>query len=191
MSKVAIFASGKGSNADQIICFLKKKNSSIQVVAVLTNVTNAGIYEVAASYEIPVFYFSNNEFKEGVEVVSLLRKEAIDWIVLAGFLRKVEEPILKEYENKIINLHPSLLPKYGGKGMYGSYVHAAVLKAEEKESGISIHLVNSEFDKGEILFQARCEIEKGQTVEQLIKKIQTLEHRYLPEIIEKTILERS
>ena len=192
MPKVAIFASGKGSNADQIIRFLKKRRSSVEVVLILTNKINVGIYDVADEFQIPIRYFSNREFEsEAKKVVSFLKENKVDWIVLAGFLRKVELSILNAYEDKIINLHPSLLPNYGGRGMYGKFVHEAVINAKEKESGITIHLVNGEFDKGEILFQAKCSIEKGQTVEELTEKIQILEHRFLPEIIEKTILERS
>lgn len=180
MSKIAIFASGAGSNADRIFQFLKEKNSSVEIDCFITNKKEAGIYHVAERLGVPIFYFSNASFKSGVEVIELCKTRNVEWIVLAGFLRKVELNIIEAFENKIFNLHPSLLPKYGGKGMYGKFVHQAVLEANESESGISIHLVNHEFDKGEILFQAKCEITEGQTVEELTKKIRKLEHENFP-----------
>lgn len=188
MSNIAIFASGNGSNAEQIIFFLKERGLEVEITSIFTNKASAGIHEVASRHAIPIHTFSNKEFEQSDKVLERLEKEKIDWLVLAGFLRKVELPIVKKYNNKIINLHPSLLPKYGGKGMYGVRVHKAVLEKQERKSGISIHLVNEEFDKGEILFQADCSIEKGQTVEELSKKIQNLEHRYFPEVIMNTIL---
>ena len=188
MSKIAIFASGEGSNAREILRFLDNKNSEVHVSMLISNKTSAGIHKVAEEYSIPIQTFLNAEFTSGEKVVALLEEKEIEWIVLAGFLRKIETTILGKFENKIINLHPSLLPKYGGKGMYGRYVHQAVIEAQEPESGISIHLVNSEFDKGEILFQAKCSVKKGQTVEELAKKIQKLEHSFFPKVIEETVL---
>lgn len=188
MSKIVIFASGNGSNARQILRFLSEKKSPVQVVAIFTNKECAGIYDVAKQFSVPISFFSNAQFAHGVAVVSQLQHLQAEWIVLAGFLRKIESSLLQHYENRIINLHPSLLPKYGGKGMYGKYVHQAVLEASEKESGISIHLVNEEFDRGEILFQAKCEVEKGQTVAELAEKIQKLEHSFFPKVIEQTVL---
>lgn len=188
MSKIAIFASGTGSNAEQIIRFLKEKDSLVEINVILTNKKQAGIYTVASDNKIEIKYFENKVFEEADEVVNFLKKREVKWIVLAGFLRKIEPPFLKEFTDKIINLHPSLLPKFGGKGMYGSHVHQAVIDSGEKESGISIHLVNAEFDKGKILFQASCKVEKGQTVEELNKNIQKLEHSYFPKVVEETIL---
>lgn len=188
MSKIAIFASGKGSNAREILQFLREKNSRVDVSVIITNKRSAGIYHVAEEYAVPIYYFSNKEFVIGGKVMDLLKEHLVQWIVLAGFLRKVEGLVLEKFENKILNLHPSLLPKFGGKGMYGGFVHQAVIDAKEYESGISIHLVNSEFDKGKVLFQAKCEVEKGQTVEELAKKIQKLEHSFFPKVIEETIL---
>ena len=188
MSKVAIFASGAGSNADRILQFLTEKQSPIQIDCLLTNKREAGIYKVADKFDVPIFCFSNTAFAEGDSVLEFLLTRNIRWIVLAGFLRKIELSLVEEFEDKIFNLHPSLLPKYGGKGMYGSKVHEAVLAAGESESGISIHLVNSEFDKGKILFQAKCEIEKGQTVDELSKNIQKLEHDNFASVIEHFII---
>tara|TARA_B110000046_G_scaffold40521_1_gene44906 strand:- start:54348 stop:54929 length:582 start_codon:yes stop_codon:yes gene_type:complete len=187
MSKIAIFASGAGSNADRILQFSKSSQSGVQIDCLLTNKKVAGIYEVAERNNVPIFYFSIQDFSESTKIVSFLRKREIEWIVLAGFLRKVEIDIVNAYKNKIFNLHPSLLPKFGGKGMYGGSVHKAVIDSEEKESGITIHLVNSEFDKGEIIFQAKCPVSKGQTAEELAKKIQKLEHKFFTRTIENYI----
>ena len=140
------------------------------------------------NYGVPIVYFSNSDFADGKVILDFLQKRKIQWLVLAGFLRKIELNIVEAFENRIFNLHPSLLPKYGGKGMYGKFVHEAVLKAGETQSGISIHLVNSEFDKGEILRQAKCNVEKGQTVEELAIKIQKLEHEFFPKVIEEYII---
>jgi len=189
MSKVAIFASGAGSNAKQIIRYLAKSQSLVCVDSLLTNKKEAGIYKVAEELDIPIHYFSNKNFEESKKIISLLKERGINWIVLAGFLRKIETKLIAAFPNRIINLHPSLLPKYGGKGMYGRFVHKAVLENQETESGISIHLVNEEFDEGAILFQAKCIIEKGQTVEELTQKIQKLEHEFFPKVIEEYICE--
>ncbi len=188
MSNIAIFASGNGSNAEQIILYLKQHNRDIDISSIYTNKLEAGIHQVAKRHNISIHTFDNKAFEETEKVLNKLRDEKIEWIVLAGFLRKVESPIVKVFNNRIINIHPSLLPKFGGKGMYGSRVHKVVIEADEAESRISIHLVNDEFDKGKILFQAKCSIEKGQTVEELSKKIQNLEHRYFPEVIVNTVL---
>lgn len=188
MSKVAIFASGAGSNAEQIIRFFQKTNGLVSIQTIVCNNPNAGVISIAEQYNIPIKLFTNKEIENTNGLISFLKEEQIEWIVLAGFLRKIEPKIIQEYEDRIINLHPSLLPKYGGKGMYGKHVHHAVLEAEEQESGISIHLVNEEFDKGRILFQAKCKIKKGQTVVELSQKIQKLEHKFFPKVIEETIL---
>jgi phosphoribosylglycinamide formyltransferase-1 len=187
MSKVAIFASGAGSNADRILQYLAKKQSLIQIDCLVTNKREAGIYKVAEEFNVPIFCFPNTAFAKGDSVLEFLMARNIQWIVLAGFLRKIELNLIEEFENRIFNLHPSLLPKYGGKGMYGSKVHEAVLAAGESESGISIHLVNKEFDKGEVLFQAKCKVEKGQTVEELSKNIQRLEHDNFADTVVKYI----
>lgn len=185
MSKVAIFASGAGSNAKEIVRFLREKQSAVEVVTFVTNKKDAGINQVATLYNIPIQLFSNQQFVEVIEVIEYLKSMKVEWIVLAGFLRKIDLKLIKEFNNRIINIHPSLLPKYGGKGMYGRFVHEAVLSNNEKESGITIHLVNEEFDKGEVIFQAKCKIESGKTVEELAKDIQKLEHEWFPKVIEE------
>ena len=189
MPKVVIFASGTGSNAEEIVRFLQEKNSSVEVVTFLTNKKEAGIYLVSKRKNIPIQLFSNQEFLNVDKVIEYLKSKKVEWIILAGFLRKVEPKLIREFENRIINIHPSLLPKYGGKGMYGKYVHQSILENKEQESGITIHLVNEEFDKGKIIFQAKCKIVKGQTVEQLTKNIQKLEHEFFAKTIEEYILE--
>ena len=184
MSKIAIFASGAGSNADRFIQYTNDLQSDVQVDCLLTNRKVAGIYEVAAKNSVPIFYFSNEDFSNNTKIIALLKQRGIEWIVLAGFLRKIEKDIVNAYNNKIFNLHPSLLPKFGGKGMYGSNVHNAVINAGEKESGITINMVNNEFDKGEIIFQAKCSVTNGETAEDLAKKIQKLEHKFFASAVE-------
>ena len=132
MSKIAIFASGAGSNADRFIQYTNDLQSDVQVDCLLTNRKVAGIYEVAAKNSVPIFYFSNEDFSNNTKIIALLKQRGIEWIVLAGFLRKIEKDIVNAYNNKIFNLHPSLLPKFGGKGMYGSNVHNAVINAGTK-----------------------------------------------------------
>lgn len=189
MSKIAIFASGNGSNAARLTHYFNSNVGSITIDCFVTNKKKAGIYDVAQKLAVPLFYFENQDFEKVEKLLSFLKSRGVNWIVLAGFLRKIPSDLIREYEGRIINLHPSLLPKFGGKGMYGKYVHQAVLENEESESGISIHLVNEEFDKGRILFQQNCLIEVGEDVASLTKKIQALEHEYFPRVIEETIEE--
>ena len=187
MSKIAIFASGAGSNASKIIEYFNANSRHAQVDCIATNQIEAGIHQVAAKFEVPIFYFDNSAFASGIEVNQLLQKREIEWIVLAGFLRKIPLSLIHAFPERIINLHPSLLPKYGGKGMYGSRVHKAVIENKEKESGISIHLVNEDFDKGKLLFQKTCNIDTNETFESLAQKVQVLEHTYFPKAIENAI----
>ncbi len=191
MPKIAIFASGAGSNATQITNYFKKQKASILVDCFLTNKRSAGIYEVAEQLNLPIFQFDNIQFAEAMPVVELLRERGVEWIVLAGFLRKIPTKLIQEFEGKMMNLHPSLLPKYGGKGMYGRYVHESVIENKEKESGITIHLVNQNFDEGEILFQRSCELGEEETIDSLASKIQKLEHEYFPKVIEEQILKHT
>lgn len=188
MPKIAIFASGAGSNASQITNYFKQQNNNIKVDCFVTNKANAGIYKVAEQFNLPIFKFSNGEFEEANGLIEFLRERKVNWIVLAGFLRKIPLGLIEAFEGKMINLHPSLLPKYGGKGMYGKYVHEAVIKNEEKESGITIHLVNQNFDEGKILFQKSYKLSKEDTAASLAEKIQELEHECFPLVIEQQIL---
>lgn len=182
MIKVAIFASGSGTNAENILNVLQE-NQTVKISSLYCNKRDAFVFERIKPFGIAAHYFSNREFKEGNTIVSSLKNEGIDYVVLAGFLLKIPESVLEYYSDKIINIHPSLLPKYGGKGMYGSYVHQAVLDNKEVESGITIHLVNEEYDKGEILQQATCKVENDDTVDSLAKRIHKLEYEYFPKVI--------
>lgn len=182
MKKLAIFASGKGSNAEKII-----QRSREHVALIVSNVAGAGVVEIAKKYNIPFLIIDRKMFADEGRMLNELKKFNIDFIVLAGFLWMIPEYFLKHFHNRIINLHPALLPKYGGKGMYGMNVHKAVLEAGEKESGITIHYINERYDEGEIIFQAKCEIEPGESPETLAQKIHFLEHKYFPMIVERLI----
>ncbi|MBL6663317.1 MAG: phosphoribosylglycinamide formyltransferase [Flavobacteriales bacterium] len=184
--KIAILVSGTGTNAVNIIEYFEK-NSVADVVLVISNKTDALAIEKVQNKGVKTVVFNNESFKKNGTVLDYLRSQSIDFIVLAGFLMKVPNDIIHAYPNKIVNLHPSLLPKYGGKGMYGKHVHRAVIEAQESESGISIHFVNEEYDEGAIIFQAKVSVEKGDSVEVLAQKIQQLEHRFFPKVIEQVI----
>ncbi|MRX48807.1 phosphoribosylglycinamide formyltransferase [Pedobacter puniceum] len=184
--RIAIFASGSGSNAQKIMEYFKKSNDA-EVAIVLTNNPDAYVLQRADNFEIPSHVFDRKEFRETDEVVQLLKNLQIDLIVLAGFLWLVPENLLKAFPNKIINIHPSLLPKYGGKGMYGDKVHLAVLENKELESGITIHFVNEHFDEGEVIHQSRFKIEAGDDLEMIKFKGQQLEHQHFPRVIESLI----
>jgi len=185
--RVAIFASGAGSNAARIIEHLKN-HPSIQVALIVCNKPGAGVIQIAASHQIPVLMIEKEKFFRGNAYVDEIKhRSGIDFIVLAGFLWKVPVALIHAYPNKIINIHPALLPKYGGKGMYGIHVHQAVIDAGEKQSGITIHYVNEHFDEGEHIFQAKCEITAEDTPETLAQKIHQLEHKHFPRIVEQVL----
>ncbi|MGZ3749722.1 MAG: phosphoribosylglycinamide formyltransferase [Mucilaginibacter sp.] len=184
--RIAIFASGSGSNAQKIMEHFKR-SSEAEVVLILTNNPQAYVLQRADNFEIPSHIFSRHEFYETDTVIRLLKNLQVDLIVLAGFLWLVPPTLLKAFPNKIINLHPALLPKYGGKGMYGDHVHEAVLAAKEEESGITIHFVNEKFDEGEILHQSRFKIEPGDNLEMIKFKGQQLEHHHFPRVIENLL----
>ncbi len=185
--RVAIFASGSGSNAMNLIQHFKG-HSSVEIAFVLTNNSSAGIIEKAESVGIKTIVFSNAQVNQGDVLRDLCKEENISWIVLAGYLRLVPADFIDAYENRIINLHPALLPKFGGKGMFGQHVHRAVVESGETESGITIHFVNSEFDKGRVIAQFRCGVNTEDTAADVDRKIRVLEQNYLPTVIEKTIL---
>ncbi len=184
--RIAIFASGSGSNAQKIMEHFKK-NELAEVTLVLTNNPEAYVLQRADNFEIPAHVFNRREFYQSDEVIKLLESLKIDLIVLAGFLWLVPQNLLDAYPNRIINIHPALLPAFGGKGMYGDYVHRAVLTAGEKESGITIHFVNEHFDKGEIIQQFRFRIEPQDQLENIRFKIQQLEHQHYPKVIENVL----
>ena len=183
---IAIFASGNGSNAENIYRFFQK-SSDISVVLICSNNKGAYVVKRAEKLQIPLFLFTKQGFENFFELKKVLEAKEIDFIILAGFLLKIPKKILEHYPDKIINIHPALLPKYGGKGMYGNVVHKAVLENKEVESGITIHFVNSEYDDGEIIFKAKCKVKKNDSVESLVKKVQKLERDFFPKIIEGVI----
>ncbi len=189
---IAIFASGTGSNAQKIIDFFTSPLTSLQksrrtkVVLIVSNNANAGVLKIAEKEKISSLIIERKKFYED-GYLSELKKYKIDLIVLAGFLWKIPLILIRSYQNKIINIHPALLPKFGGKGMYGNKVHEAVINSKEKESGISIHYVDELYDHGTIIFQAKCKIDEDDTPNLLAQKIHALEHKYYPLIIEKCL----
>ncbi|MCA6421439.1 MAG: phosphoribosylglycinamide formyltransferase [Flavobacterium sp.] len=185
MKRILFFASGNGSNVDNIVNYFKNSDS-ISIVGIFSNNPNAKVLEKAKSYDIFSFVFNKEELAKDV-VLNKVNALCPDLIVLAGFLWKLPETIVAKYPNKIINIHPALLPKYGGKGMYGSKVHQAVLENKETASGITIHYVNKNYDEGEFIFQKSVNIEDCQTAEEIANKVQTLEHEYFPQIIERLL----
>jgi phosphoribosylglycinamide formyltransferase-1 len=187
VQNIAIFASGSGTNAENLINFFKEKSSLANIVFVLTNNKNAGVINRCKKLAVPVFLMNNSNFEHPNALIQLLKKNEIDWIVLAGFLRKINPNLIEAFPNRIINIHPSLLPKYGGKGMYGHHVHEAVIAAGENESGISIHFVNQNYDEGAIVFQAKCAIEINENAETLAAKIHSLEQMHFPIVLEQLL----
>lgn len=184
---IAIFASGTGSNAVNLINYFTN-HAVIEVKSVFCNKVDAPVIEKARNLGIEACFFTNNDFANAGFMDAELKKRHIDWIILAGFLRKIPAQLIAFYPDRTINIHPSLLPHYGGKGMYGMHVHEAVIAAKELKSGISIHLVNEEFDKGRILAQFETKIESNDTPQSLALKIHDLEQLHFPVVVEQTIL---
>ena len=181
MSNLAVFASGSGSNAENFMqCF---SNSDIKITRIFCNNSQAGVIEHAKNFNIPVHIFDRNEFYDTNSVLKTLKNDSTDYIILAGFLWLIPHYLIQAFEKKIINIHPALLPKYGGKGMYGKKVHEAVIANKETQSGITIHLVDEIYDNGKILFQAFCSIQENDTPEILANKIHDLEYEYFPKVI--------
>jgi phosphoribosylglycinamide formyltransferase-1 len=186
MKNVAIFASGSGTNAQAIIEFLHRGNVA-RVSCILSNNKDAYVLKRAESKQIPSYIFNRDEFYKSDQLVKVLEKHSVDFIVLAGFLWLVPEYLISLFTNRIINIHPALLPKYGGKGMYGMKVHQTVIEKGEKESGISIHYVNEKYDEGNIVFQATCKVDSNDTPEKLAEKIHQLEYTHFPRIVEELV----
>jgi phosphoribosylglycinamide formyltransferase-1 len=184
--KVAIFASGAGSNAHKLIDYFRK-HSQIKIALIVCNKPGAGVLTIAQKENIPSLLIEKEQFFRGNAYVDELKHYNVDFIVLAGFLWKVPLQLVKAFPQRIINIHPALLPNYGGKGMYGRFVHEAVITAKETESGISIHYVDELYDHGQLIFQARCTIDAADTPESLAQKIHALEHEHYPLIVEKVI----
>jgi phosphoribosylglycinamide formyltransferase 1 len=187
MIKIAIFASGSGSNAERIVEYFSSKNE-VEVCLILTNNPTAGVIERAQRLNVPTIIFNKKLFAKTDKIVEILQSQKIDWVILAGFLWLVPNNLTRAFENRMINIHPALLPKYGGKGMWGHHVHEAVVANQETESGITIHYVNEHYDEGKIIFQAKCEVSKNDTADDVAQKIHQLEYQYFPEVINKEIL---
>ena len=184
--RIAIFASGKGTNAQRIIDYFRG-HQNISVALICCNKEGAGILQIANHENIPVIHIEKEKFFRGNAYVDELRERKIDFIVLSGFLWKIPSSLIQSYPNRIINIHPALLPKYGGKGKYGSLVHEAVIAAGEKESGISIHFVDEVYDHGKIIFQATLPLSEQETPASLAEKIHRLEYAHFPRVVEEWI----
>lgn len=183
MNKIAVFASGSGSNAENIVRYFHD-DPNVNIDVIVSNRIDAFVHERAKNLGVESVTFSKDDICNTHKVVDYLRDRGIDFIVLAGFLLKIPQNLLDAYPNRIINIHPALLPKYGGKGMYGDNVHKAVVAAGEKESGITIHYVNENYDEGNIIFQAKCTVSPSDTYEDVAKKVHELEYIHFPEVIE-------
>jgi phosphoribosylglycinamide formyltransferase-1 len=186
MKRIAIFASGNGTNAERIMAYFSA-NNAIEICLVLTNNPNAGVLQRAQKFGVKTLVFSRDELYKSDKVVKALAETDVDFIILAGFLWLIPLPIIQKYPNRIINIHPALLPKYGGKGMFGHHVHEAIITNKETQSGITIHYVNEHYDEGNIIFQATCEVQDNDTVDSLVSKIHKLEYAHFPVVVEKLI----
>ena len=186
MKRIVIFASGSGSNAQQITEFFLSSNVA-RVLMICSNRADAYVLQRADRMNIPAIVFDKSDFYETDVVLNQLSHLHPDLIVLAGFLWKIPEKMIRAFPERIVNIHPALLPKYGGKGMYGAYVHRTVIENREKESGITIHYVNENYDEGTIIFQVKCTIDDGETPETLAEKIHELEYKFYPKIIEQIL----
>ncbi|MBN1159284.1 MAG: phosphoribosylglycinamide formyltransferase [Bacteroidales bacterium] len=186
MHKLAIFASGSGTNAENIIEYFRN-HRRIQIACVCSNRPDAPVIQRAKKFELSILTFSYEEFYKTHNILDYLERHDVSWIILAGFLWLVPEYLIHAFENRILNIHPALLPKYGGKGMYGERVHKAVLENHEKQSGITIHIVDREYDRGKIVFQATCPVLPEDSPESLAARVHRLEYEHYPRIIEQAV----
>ena len=184
---IAILASGTGTNAHRIIQYSLEENAAFKVGLVVCNKPGAGVTGIAKNFQIPVLMIEKEQFFRGDAYVQALQNAGIDFIVLAGFLWKIPVKLVEAYRNRIINIHPALLPNYGGKGMYGQYVHEAVIANNDTESGITIHWVDEFYDHGSILFQAKCPVLPGDTPAALASRIHELEHKHYPVVLNQLL----
>lgn len=185
MIRLALLASGSGSNAEKIMEHFQN-SSKAQVALVASNKIDAFVLERAKKFDVPTFTFSRKEMEADV-LLSKLQEQKIDWVILAGFLLKIPADLIRAFPNRMVNIHPALLPKHGGKGMYGHHVHEAVKAAGDTETGITIHLVNEHYDEGNIIFQAATSVTREDTPETIAQKVHALEHRYFPGVIESLL----
>ena len=186
MQNIAIFGSGSGTNAENIINYFSKSDV-VRIAVVLSNKKDVGIHTRAQRLGVQTFTFSNDEFKDGDVIISKLAEYQVDYIVLAGFLQLISPVIINAYRERIINIHPALLPRFGGKGMYGSYVHEAVVEAKETKTGITIHYVNEHYDEGAVIFQATCPVLSEDTADDVAAKVHELEYKHFPQVIENLL----
>ena len=186
MINIAIFASGNGSNAENIVNYFST-NKEIKVALIISNRSDAYVHVRANKLGIPSFTFNKSDFDDGSVVLNKMAEYEIGFIVLAGFLLKVPQSIMDTFPNRIINIHPALLPKYGGKGMYGDNVHNSVKNAGEVETGITIHYINENYDEGDIIFQAKCDVSDSDSPNDIANKVHLLEQEHFPKIIEETV----
>ena len=186
---IAILASGNGTNAGNIILYFQQKAGEVHVALVVANRQNVNVFKRAEEVHVPCIYIGKEKWAIGEEVVKLLADYRVDFIVLAGFLAKVPDAVLHAYSQRIINIHPSLLPKYGGKGMYGDRVHQAVVEAGERESGITIQYINEHYDEGDIIAQFRCPVFPEDTAEDVAMRVHALEYEHYPQVIEQLLAE--
>ncbi len=190
MTRLALLASGSGTNAENMVKYFIK-DPDIKIVTICSNHSRAFVLERAKKLGIPSFVFDRHDFYSTDTVAQYLIDCKTDWIILAGFLWLVPENLLSAYPNRIVNIHPALLPNYGGKGMYGDRVHKAVIESGDRESGITIHFVNTEYDRGDIIFQARCPVKPDDTAETLAQRVHQLEYEHYPRVIERLVREES
>lgn len=183
---IAIFASGNGTNAENIIKYFSG-NKDIKVKIVMANKADAFVLERAHRLGIPTLYINREQWADATHILTLLHEQQIDFIVLAGFLARIPDALLHAYPNRIVNIHPSLLPKFGGKGMYGNKVHEAVVTAGETESGITIHYLNEHYDEGQIIAQYRCSVLPDDTPQDVATRVHALEYEYYPKVIEQLL----
>ena len=189
MIRLAIMASGSGSNAENIVKYFAH-STEIEVAAIISNKADAYVLERAQYLHVPSYVMSRADMVGTDKLLNLLRELKTDWVILAGFLVLLPECIVNEYDGKILNIHPSLLPKFGGKGMYGDKVHQAVVEAREKESGITIHKIDANYDEGTTVFQAKIRVEPLDNAEKVAQKVHALEYKFYPQIIENLVLGR-
>ncbi|MDR0893033.1 MAG: phosphoribosylglycinamide formyltransferase [Mediterranea sp.] len=186
---IALFASGEGTNAENIIRYFGCDDSDVRVSLVVSNKSQAGVLARAGRLGVPCAVFGKEAWADGAEILEALKSYDVDFVVVAGFLLRVPPLLLQAYPHKIINIHPALLPKFGGKGMYGDRVHQAVVAAGETESGITIHYVNEKYDEGAVIFQATCPVLPTDTPEEVARKVHALEYEHFPRVIGEVVME--
>lgn len=187
MKRIALFASGSGSNAEKIAAYFAD-NTDVEISLIVSNNSKAGVIERSRRLHIPVLLFDRTTFYDTNRITQLLLNQSVDLIVLAGFMWLMPADLVRAFPKKIINIHPALLPKFGGKGMYGHFVHEAVVAAKETESGITIHYVNEHYDEGQIIFQAHCPVAPTDTPDDVARKVQVLEHEHYPRIVSEILM---